>query len=94
MKSRLGMAVLAATLLATGAASGGERTVTLEVENMWCASCPYIVRKTLANVAGVSDVAVSFEKKTAVVTFEDERTSVAALTAATTEIGFPSRVIE
>ena len=39
-------------------------------------------------------VAVSFKKKKATVTFDDSKTNVAALTTATTNVGFPSRVIE
>jgi mercuric ion binding protein len=39
-------------------------------------------------------VAVSFKKKRATVTFDDNKTNVAALTAATANVGFPSRVIE
>jgi len=43
MRRLLSMAVLASVLLAAGAARAGEQTVTLTVENMTCASCPYIV---------------------------------------------------
>jgi mercuric ion binding protein len=37
---------------------------------------------------------VSFEKKTATVTFDDAKTTLAALTAATTKAGYPSRAIQ
>ncbi len=66
-----------------------EQTVTLRVE-MWCASCPFIVQRSLERVPGVADVTVSFGNQTATVTFDDERTDVAALTAATAEVGFPA----
>ncbi len=94
MKSNLAAAVLAVTLLAAGATPAAERTVTLAVEDMTCASCPYIVKQVLAGVSGVRAVDVSFEEKKAVVTFDDGRTNVVALTAATTNVGFPSRVME
>ncbi len=73
-------------------AAAAERTVTLEVDNMYCASCPYIVKRSLAAVPGVKDVAVSFRYKTAIVTFDSTRTNVAALTDATFEIGYRSEV--
>ena len=51
---------------------------------------------TVENIGRMSAgaVAVSFKKKTAVVAFDDSKTNVAALTAATANVGFPSRVIE
>ena len=83
-------ALLTATLASTGAAAG-ESTVTLNVD-MWCASCPYIIKQSLAQVEGVRQVKVSFVEKTARVIFDDSRTSVAALMQATDEVGFPSTV--
>ena len=71
-------------------AAATDRTVTLQVDNMYCASCPYIVKKTLAAVPGVKDVSVSYKNKTAVVIFDSARTNVAALTDATFEMGYPS----
>lgn len=85
---------LAAFWLTAAPAFAGERTVTLIVENMTCASCPYIVQKTLARVPGVTNVAVSSEEKTAVVTFDDERADVAALMTATAAMGYPSHPVE
>ena len=41
-------------------------------------------------MAGVKAVTVSFGDKTAVVTYDDTRTDVTALTRATTEAGYPS----
>jgi len=86
----------AAPGISSGAAVAGESTVTLDVPNMWCASCPYIVKQSLAKVDGVSSVNVFlFERTataTATVTFDDNRTNVAALMRATEEVGFPSTV--
>jgi periplasmic mercuric ion binding protein len=73
-------------------ASATDRTVTLQVDGMFCPSCPYIVKKTLAAVPGVKDVSVSYKNKTAVVTFDGVRTNVAALTDATFEMGYPSEI--
>lgn len=94
MKRLFSIAVLAATLLTSGIAIAAERTVTLAVKNMTCASCPYIVRKTLAAVPGVSKAEVSFDEKTATVTFDDDKTSVTALTEATAIAGYPATVQE
>jgi len=87
-------AVLALSALVSTAAAAAERTVTLAVENMTCASCPYIVKQTLAAVPGVHNVEVSYEKKTAVVTFDDEKTGPDALTDATSGVGYPASVIQ
>lgn len=73
-------------------AAATDRTVTLQVDNMYCASCPYIVKRSLAGVPGVKDVSVSFRDKTAVVTFDSTQTDVAALSDATLESGYPSKV--
>ena len=67
--------------------------MTLAVENMTCDACPYIVKQSLTKVSGVENVAVSFEKKTATVTYDDQKTTTDALTSATTQAGYPSRVI-
>jgi len=80
------------SMLGSTMALAVEKTVTLTVKNMYCASCPYIVKQSLMGVTGVDKVAVSFEKKIATVTFEDSKTNIAALTKATTEAGYPSQV--
>lgn len=83
---------LAALLAWTAAAGAAETTVKLAVENMTCASCPYIVRDALRAVPGVLDAEVSYEEKTATVTFDDSRTSADALTNATANAGYPAHV--
>ena len=70
-------------------ALSAERTVTLSVD-MWCPSCPYIIKRTLAQVPGVLEVKVSFDDQVAIVRFDDGRTSVTELTRATANVGFPS----
>lgn len=84
---------LSVMLLAGGAAMAAERTVTLAVDGMSCVTCPYIVRTALQKVAGVARAEVSFAKRTAVVTFDDAKTTIAALTKATGDVGFPARAI-
>jgi mercuric ion binding protein len=67
-----------------------ERIVTLDVKNMTCAMCPITVKKSLEKVEGVSAVKISFDDKTAEVTFNDTTTNDKALTDATTHAGYPS----
>ena len=93
MKRYLAVAAVATTLFSDPALAV-ERTVTLAVEGMFCAACPYIVRQSLAAVPGVKDVKVSFREKTAVVTFDDARTDIEALTNSTFEMGFQSEALE
>jgi mercuric ion binding protein len=82
--------VLGLLLVSSGAAMAEQRTVILAVDNMYCEACPYMVKKTIEKVSGVSKVTVSFKDKTAVVVFDDARTQVNELTKAATKAGFPS----
>jgi len=82
--------VLGWLITSSGAAMAEQRTVTLAVDNMYCEACPYMVKRTIEKVSGVSKVTVSFKEKTAVVVFDDARTQVNDLTNATISAGFPS----
>ena len=82
--------VIAMSALTSSAAFAAEKTVTLTVNNMYCADCPYIVKKSLERVPGVAKVAVSFKDKTATVTYDDSKADLKALTTATTNAGYPS----
>lgn len=77
-------------LVASSIALAGERTVTLAVKNMYCADCPFIVKKSLEAVPGVDKAVVSLKDKTAIVIFDDAKADVSALTKATTSAGYPS----
>ena len=93
MKRLLCALAIASALSRAGMVIAAEKTVTLAVEGMYCSACPYIVKQSLTKVSGVGTVAVSYEKKTAMVTYDDQKTSIAALTAATTQAGYPSQPI-
>ncbi len=82
--------VLGLLVVSSSAAMAEQRTVTLAVENMYCEACPYIVKKTIEKVSGVSKVTVSFKEKTAIVQFEDAQAAVKDLTDAATKAGFLS----
>ncbi len=68
------------------------QSVTLSVPGMTCAACPITVKHALSRVEGVSKTDVNFDKREAVVTFDDARTSVQKLTQATEDAGYPSSV--
>jgi mercuric ion binding protein len=89
MKKQFLIAMLAASAAAVHAAP---QTVTLDVPGMTCAACPITVKKAISKVDGVSKVDVSYEKRQAVVTFDDARASVQKLTQATGNAGYPSSV--
>lgn len=94
MKQILLPAIMLTMMVFANAAEAEERTVTLELGNLYCPSCAYIVQSTLASVPGVADCKVSYQQKTASVTYDDTKTDVAVLTAATTDLGFPSRLVQ
>ena len=66
------------------------QTVTLSVPGMTCTACPFTVKQALSKVKGVDKAEVSYEKKQAVVSFDDAKTNVQALTKATADAGYPS----
>ena len=87
MRKFLAAAVLWALALPVFAAS---KTITLALPTMDCEVCPITVKKALAKVPGVSQAVVDFGRREASVTFDDDKTSVEALTRATKDAGYPS----
>ena len=90
MSKLLAAAAIAVSVLGSSTVLAAEKTITLAVKNMYCADCPFIVRKSLEAIPGVSKAVVSYKDRTAVVTYDDTATDVTALTRATTEAGYPS----
>jgi len=90
MTKLLTSVALAVDVLVSSAAFAADKTITLAVKNMYCADCPFIVKKSLEAVPGVAKAIVTYKDKTAVVTFDDSKTNVNALTTATTNAGYPS----
>jgi mercuric ion binding protein len=68
------------------------QTTTLKVPGMTCPTCPITVKKALQRVPGVSKIDVNYEQKEMAVTFDDAKTSDAAIMKATSDIGFPSQL--
>jgi mercuric ion binding protein len=52
------------------------------------------VKQSLVRVEGVSDVMISYEEQTVIVNYDDGQTDLAAITAATANSGFPSRILQ
>ena len=91
MRKLLLAALAALPLLAVAAPP---QPLTLEVQNMTCGLCPLTVKRALQKVPGVEKVQVDFERKTASLHYDSDRTRPAALIEATGNAGYPSRVRE
>ena len=90
MKKLAAVIALAATL--STPAWAATKTVILSVPGMTCEACPITVKKALSKVVGVEKAEVSFEKREAVVTFDDAKTNAEALTKAIANAGYPATV--
>lgn len=75
-------------------ASEPDSAVMFDVEKMTCATCPIAVRKAMQRVDGVKDVKVSYDDKTALVTFDPTVTTAIEIGQASTDVGFPAVVKE
>jgi mercuric ion binding protein len=94
MNKFLSTLALISSVMVAPAAFAGERTITFAVDNMTCASCPYIVKTSMAAVPGVAKVAVSFQAKTAIVTFDDAKTNPDTIAAASMNAGYPAHAVQ
>ena len=70
-----------------------EQEVQLEVQNMTCASCYYMVNKVLLEVDGVLEVEFPYAGIAGVL-YDDALCLVENLIEATTKYGYPSTVLE
>ncbi|HJV81763.1 mercury resistance system periplasmic binding protein MerP [Noviherbaspirillum sp.] len=86
--------LLAALLCLPQFASAKSRTVSLNVPTMDCATCPITIKAALLKVPGVSRAKVSYERREAVVVFDDDKATVADLKNATENAGYPSMLKE
>lgn len=84
VSTTLALALAAATALAE------PRTVTLDVQGMYCAVCPLTVGRALKKVPGVIEAKASYPDKSATVTYDDAKTGVDQLIRATAGAGYPS----
>lgn len=82
----------AALLCGSQLALAKSQTVSLTVPTMDCATCPITIKAALSKVPGVSRAKVSYERREAVVVYDDSKTSVDELKKATSDAGYPSFV--
>ena len=86
------LAAAVALVIPVAVLAGGEQTAILDVQNMTCSVCPITVKKALSQVAGVHKVEVSYERREAVVNFDDATVATTRLMQATADAGYPSTV--
>jgi periplasmic mercuric ion binding protein len=82
--------LIAALLCVPQFALAKSQTVALNVPTMDCATCPITIKAALNKVPGVSRAKVSYERREAVVVFDDSKTNVDELKKATSDAGYPS----
>ena len=78
----------------SGAISAAEQSVILSVPGMNCPVCPITIKKSLQQVDGVKSVNVSYESKTALISYDDKLTDIKSLLKATENVGYPSSLKE
>ncbi|MCF4098433.1 cation transporter [Maritalea mediterranea] len=96
MKHMLKPLLLAAMLspFSALAAMAAERTITLSVPGMYCASCPFIVKGAISRLEGIVAVETDLDARQAFVTFEDSQTSLDLILEATENAGYMSTLAE
>jgi len=76
-------------LLGVGfAAHAAQRSVTLELEGIYCAMCPVTIKTALEFADGVQEVKVSRDPDEAVIRYDDARTSPAKLIEVVKKSGY------
>ncbi len=91
MQKRKMLALLLITIVMTlgvVAVSADSATTTIRIEGMHCGNCAASIKKKLMATEGVQDVEVSFEKKEAVIKFDDQKLTVAKLREIINSTGF------
>ena len=71
-----------------------EQTVTFDVPGMYCASCPFIVESAMGVVEGVISVAADSDTRTALVVFDDEKTTTGDIADASAFAGYEASLVE
>jgi mercuric ion binding protein len=82
--------LVAALLLVPGLALAKSQTVSLNIPTMDCATCPITIKAALVKVPGVSKVRVSYDRREAVIVYDDSKATVTDLKKATEDAGYPS----
>ncbi len=91
MNTSLSMIVALAAF--AGPAWGAPRTVTLSMPTMDFPMCTITVTKALTRVPGVAQADVNFDNRETTVTFDDVRTTPAALARGNKNAGCPFNLV-
>ncbi len=83
---------LAKTAQQAAVQTASAEKVVLNVHNMTCGGCALTTQKSLTQLDGVISADVTFEPPQAVVVYDADKLSIADLTKATTNAGYPSEV--
>jgi len=90
-------AILATSLMLSGVAQAAPKTVTIEVNGLYCASCPYIAAQAITAVKSteITDGYYDAGQQMAqyVVTYDDAVTTPDAIAAAPAEYGYDGKII-
>jgi len=89
-KTLIALPLLATLLAAPQFVFAKQQTVSLNVPTMDCATCPITIKAALVKVPGVAKVKVSYEKREAVIVYDDAQATVADLKKATEDVGYPA----
>ena len=87
------VALSCVTLLLTFNSNAAPQTALLKIDNMDCPSCPFMIKKALEEIEGVTSATVSMDSKIATIEFESEEVGVDDFVSTTTELGFPANEI-
>ena len=73
-------------------ALAAEHNVTLDVSSMMCGADPHNIKNALSALAGVAKVEIFLQQKTAIVTFEDQKSTVDQMLSAMAGAGYATLV--
>lgn len=85
------MAITSPAAQSTAVQAEVMESATFAVDNLTCALCPLTVKTAMERVEGVRSATVDFGAKTATVTFDPAVATAEAITAASTNAGYPAR---
>ncbi len=71
--------------------SADPRTVTLDIDGMWCASCSILVEQVLTRMPGVMAAQIDFATSTAHIAVDASTTSSGDLTRAISKLGYGAK---
>ena len=91
-KLKLLFAAAFVATLSSNTLAGPIQSVTLNVKDMTCASCPLTVKQALKKVSGVTEVHVDYKTQSAQVNFDPDKTQPDQLAKMVSDIGYPTTV--